>query len=52
MHGDEINGIEIIRQLLKSGHFKNLLCGTVIAIPIINIVSFISGSGIFLMAEI
>ena len=43
MHGDEINGIEIIRQLLRKKIFKNLLCGSVIAIPIINIVSFING---------
>jgi len=44
MHGDEINGIEIIRKLLKGDYFKKLLCGTVIAIPIINIVSFLNGS--------
>lgn len=44
MHGDETNGIEIIRKLLREEHFKNLLCGTVIAIPIINIVSFLNGS--------
>lgn len=44
MHGDEINGIEIVRKLLRGEHLRNLLCGTVIAIPIINIVSFLNGS--------
>lgn len=44
MHGDEINGIEIIRQLITKKYLNNLLCGTVIAIPIINIISFIYGT--------
>ena len=44
MHGDEINGIEIIRRLLKGNYFQHLLCGSVIVIPILNIVSFINGS--------
>ena len=44
MHGDEINGIEIIRRLIVKNHLNNLLCGTVIAIPVINIISFIYGS--------
>lgn len=44
MHGDEINGIEIIRRLLKSNHFNSLRKGTVIAIPIVNTISFLYGS--------
>lgn len=44
MHGDEINGIEIIRRLIVKNHFNNLLCGTIIAIPVINIISFIYGT--------
>ena len=44
MHGDETNGIEIIRKLLRGNYFNNLLCGSVVAIPIINIVSFLNGS--------
>ena len=44
MHGDEINGIEIIRRLIVKNHLNNLRCGTVIAIPVINIISFIYGS--------
>ncbi len=44
MHGDETNGIEIIRQLLKERHFEKIFKGTIIVIPIINIVSFINGT--------
>ncbi|MBN8701585.1 MAG: succinylglutamate desuccinylase/aspartoacylase family protein [Bacteroidetes bacterium] len=44
MHGDEINGIEILRRLIRQGVLQKLVKGSVIVIPIINIVSFISGS--------
>ena len=44
MHGDEINGVEIIRRSIQQGMFNNLLCGTVIAIPLINIFGFINFS--------
>ena len=44
MHGDEINGIEIIRKLLTRSDVRHPLCGTVIAIPIINQISFLYGS--------
>ena len=44
LHGDEINGIEIIRKLLRGDHFKDLQAGSVIAIPIVNIISFLNGS--------
>jgi len=44
MHGDEINGIEIISKLLRGNYLKKLLCGSVIAIPLINIISFLDGS--------
>jgi predicted deacylase len=40
LHGDEINGIEIIRRLIGLKRFKNL-CGTLIAVPIVNIYGFI-----------
>ncbi len=43
MHGDEVNGIETIRRLLR----RNLLqpaCGTIIAIPILNIYGFLNFS--------
>jgi len=39
IHGDEINGIEIVRQLLASKALKNI-CGTLIVIPIVNIFGF------------
>ncbi|HEV7230865.1 MAG TPA: succinylglutamate desuccinylase/aspartoacylase family protein, partial [Bacteroidia bacterium] len=44
MHGDETNGIEIIRQLLRSGHFSRLKKGSILAMPIINIISFLNHS--------
>ncbi len=47
MHGDEINGIEIIRNLLKAKYFENLDKGNVIAIPIVNIISFLNRSRLF-----
>ncbi|NKB47567.1 MAG: succinylglutamate desuccinylase, partial [Legionellales bacterium] len=40
IHGDEVNGIEIVRRLLKKKIF-NQLSGTLIAIPIINIYGFL-----------
>lgn len=44
MHGDEINGIEIVRRLITRNDIKKPLCGSIIAIPIINIISFVSGT--------
>ncbi len=44
MHGDEINGIEIVRRLITRKDVRNPLCGSIIAIPVINIISFLSGS--------
>ena len=44
MHGDEINGIEIIRNLIVSNILSKIKIGTVIAIPVINIVSFVYGT--------
>lgn len=40
VHGDEINGVEIIRRLLKQKSLKNLQ-GTLIAIPVVNIFGLI-----------
>ncbi|MFT6270049.1 MAG: putative deacylase [Alphaproteobacteria bacterium] len=36
IHGDELNGIEIIRRLLRMKTFK-LLKGTLVAVPIVNV---------------
>lgn len=41
IHGDEVNGVEIIRQIIAKGINKPK-CGTVICIPIINIFGFIN----------
>ena len=40
LHGDEINGIEIIRRIIQRGWHKPT-SGTIICIPIINIYGFI-----------
>lgn len=42
-HGDEINGIEIIRRLLRASALKRLH-GTLIAVPIVNVTGFVFGS--------
>lgn len=44
VHGDEINGVEIVRRSLEEGVFENLIKGTVIAIPLLNIFGFINFS--------
>ena len=41
IHGDEVNGVEIIRQLIAKGINKPK-CGTIICIPIINVFGFIN----------
>ena len=43
LHGDEINGTEIIRQLIIQ-NINKPKCGTIICIPIINIFGFINKS--------
>lgn len=40
LHGDEINGIEIVRRMMAEKHFK-VTKGAVIAVPILNIFGFI-----------
>lgn len=44
VHGDEINGIEILRRSIADGVFNRLEGGTVIAIPLLNIYGFINFS--------
>jgi predicted deacylase len=41
MHGDEINGIEIVRKVIRMGLNKPQ-CGTIICIPVFNIFGFLS----------
>jgi hypothetical protein len=44
MHGDEINGIEVVRKLIKRDDVRKLRRGCVVAIPVINIISFLAGT--------
>ncbi len=46
IHGDELNGVEIIRRLLKVPQLKRLK-GTLIAVPIVNLHGFINLSRYF-----
>ena len=43
MHGDEINGMEIVRRILDMGH-NRVKRGTVICVPVINIYGFLNYS--------
>ncbi len=43
LHGDEINGIEILRRMIRSGRLQPKV-GTLIVIPVVNIFGFIHGS--------
>lgn len=43
MHGDEINGVEIVRRIMKNNlHIPD--CGSIICIPILNVFGFIQQS--------
>lgn len=44
VHGDEINGIEIVRRCITENVFSQLIAGTVIAIPLLNVYGFINFS--------
>lgn len=43
MHGDEINGMEIVRRIIDAGHRK-VLRGTTVCMPIINVYGFLNYS--------
>ena len=43
LHGDELNGIEIVRQVLK-GIDPEKLAGTIVAVPIVNLEGFLKQS--------
>jgi len=43
IHGDEINGVEIIRKILKKPFLKNI-SGTLILVPVVNVFGFNSNS--------
>jgi uncharacterized protein len=40
LHGDEVNGVEIVRRVIQSPWSSQLLRGTIIALPIINVYGF------------
>jgi predicted deacylase len=44
VHGDEVNGLEIVRRAVKVGYFDGLKMGSVIAVPLLNIYGFINFS--------
>lgn len=44
VHGDEINGIEIVRRSIENDHFEQLISGNLIAIPLLNVYGFINFS--------
>lgn len=44
LHGDEVNGIEIVRRTLVHQFYENLKCGSVVVMPLINIYGFINFS--------
>lgn len=44
VHGDEINGIEIVRRTIEQKYYERLKCGAVIAIPLLNVYGFINFS--------
>ncbi len=43
LHGDEINGVEVIRRVLSQGVLRHLR-GVLIAVPVVNIYGFLSNS--------
>lgn len=44
VHGDEINGIEIVRKAIAEKTFEGLKKGSVIAVPLLNVYGFINFS--------
>lgn len=44
LHGDEINGVEIVRESISRNYYDHLLQGNIIAIPLLNIYGFINFS--------
>lgn len=42
VHGNEINGIEIVRRSLEQQIYQHVHCGTVIVIPLLNVFGFIN----------
>lgn len=43
IHGDEVNGVEILRRVLRHSRLRRLR-GTLLAVPVVNVFGFISNS--------
>ncbi len=43
VHGDEVNGVEIIRRILRHSSLKRM-AGTLIAVPIVNVYGFLTNT--------
>ena len=46
LHGDELTGIEIVRQIIRRG-INYPKCGTLICIPLVNVFGFVNQSRVF-----
>ncbi len=44
IHGDETNGVEILRRAISTGLFKHLQRGAVLVVPVVNVIGFIEQS--------
>lgn len=44
LHGDEVNGVEIIKRAIKGQVFDKVKAGAVVAVPVLNIFGFINFS--------
>jgi predicted deacylase len=44
LHGDEINGVEVIRRVLKTPGLERKLRGTLVAVPVVNVFAFVQQS--------
>lgn len=44
IHGDEINGIQIVKEAIEKNYFAGIRSGTVIALPLVNAFGFINFS--------
>ncbi len=42
IHGDEVNGIEILRKIIEQKILSDLQCGSVVVIPVLNVFGFIN----------
>lgn len=44
LHGDEINGVEVIRRVLRTPALEKKLRGTLVAVPVVNVFGFVQQS--------